>query len=68
MGFYNVILEITWRQRTYRFVYPKSFTKGTSRALANWRAHVTNLKYKMTLKYNLYELQKYEKVDEIVKR
>jgi hypothetical protein len=33
----------TWRQRTYLFVYPKSFTNGTSIALASWRAHVTNL-------------------------
>jgi hypothetical protein len=48
-------------------VYPKSFTKGTSRALANCRAHVTNLKYKMRLKNNSYELEKYEKDDEIVK-
>jgi hypothetical protein len=33
----------TWRHRTYLFVYPKSFTNGTSSALASWRAHVTNL-------------------------
>lgn len=36
----------TWRHRTYLFVYPRSFTNGTSRAFANCRAGERNLKNK----------------------
>lgn len=40
-------MKHTCRQRTYVFVYPKSLTNGTSRALANWRADATNLEKKV---------------------
>jgi hypothetical protein len=46
----------TWRQRTYLFVYPKSFTNGISSALANWRAQANYLHAHISLHVHVWSM------------
>ena len=43
IGNQKIAINGTWRQRTYLFVYPKSLTKGISKAFASWQADARNL-------------------------